>query len=314
VSEDAPGNVVFVYDIGADGSITGPSRTLSGPATTLDRPRAIAVDKLGTLYVVNYHRDITVYAPGAGGNTAPVTTFGAGTYPEFIGNNGSYGIGIGGAVPKTDGGQGFDQSRETINLVNIYNASAPPGFGIVSNLPFIVANSSSFASSPDSGAAGAGISELTCFGETPLYSGGSVTCYGAPLGTMTTNGNTYLTAAFSYALPEIPGGITFRADGLLAVASDGAYMTPAAIHTYALPGSVPQTYPTPMYSISGSNTGLLYPTGIAFDSLGNIYVDDYGMASGNGTVKQWPKNTNGNVAPARTVGGLNFNFSIAVGP
>jgi hypothetical protein len=61
---------VTVYDAKADGDVR-PSRMLAGPATGLLAPAAVALDRHDTLYVVNA-ASVTVYAPGAAANAAPV--------------------------------------------------------------------------------------------------------------------------------------------------------------------------------------------------------------------------------------------------
>ena len=50
----------------------------------------------------------------------------------------------------------------------------------------------------------------------------------------------------------------------------------------------------PLVTISGSNTGLSYPEGIALDSSNNIYVADNSANS----VFVYPAGSNGNVAPS----------------
>jgi hypothetical protein len=56
-----------------------PIHTISGPSTGLDDPVSVGVDGAGFLYVMNaslshHHPSITVYAPGADGDAAPVRT------------------------------------------------------------------------------------------------------------------------------------------------------------------------------------------------------------------------------------------------
>jgi hypothetical protein len=57
-----------------------PIRVLSGPRTRLEGPRSIALDSDGTLYVLNAWApeggNITVYAPGASGDAAPLRIIG----------------------------------------------------------------------------------------------------------------------------------------------------------------------------------------------------------------------------------------------
>jgi Putative Ig domain len=54
----------------------------------------------------------------------------------------------------------------------------------------------------------------------------------------------------------------------------------------------------PFIDISGPDTGLDQPQGIAFDSVGNLYVANYG-----GTITEYAPDANGDAAPIRTIGG-----------
>lgn len=57
----------------------------------------------------------------------------------------------------------------------------------------------------------------------------------------------------------------------------------------------------PIRTISGSNTGIDGPNGIAVDSDDNVYVAEYFTDS----VTEYAKNAHGNVAPIRTISGSN---------
>ena len=64
----------------------------------------------------------------------------------------------------------------------------------------------------------------------------------------------------------------------------------------------------PSVTISGSNTKLHNPIGIALDSSGNIYVADN---SGSGSVTVYPAGSSGNAAPSVTITGTNTGLSAA---
>ncbi|HEY5247226.1 MAG TPA: hypothetical protein VIJ15_02070, partial [Dermatophilaceae bacterium] len=72
-------HAIYVYDIAADGSLSGPSRTITGDKTGLTNPITIAVDALGAIYVVNIFDSFIVFGPGADGNVAPQTTISTST-------------------------------------------------------------------------------------------------------------------------------------------------------------------------------------------------------------------------------------------
>jgi sugar lactone lactonase YvrE len=65
----------------------------------------------------------------------------------------------------------------------------------------------------------------------------------------------------------------------------------------------------PIRSISGSNTEIDGPNGIALDSDDNVYVTDYFTNS----VTEYVKNANGNVAPIRTISGSSTLLDEPVG-
>lgn len=73
------GNSVTVYGPTANGDVA-PNRKITGPDTGISGPTGVSVDQFGNLYVLNSHSadagmsTITVYAPGANGDAAPVRT------------------------------------------------------------------------------------------------------------------------------------------------------------------------------------------------------------------------------------------------
>jgi sugar lactone lactonase YvrE len=64
---------------------------------------------------------------------------------------------------------------------------------------------------------------------------------------------------------------------------------------------------TPSATITGSNTGLSCPMGIAVDSSGNIYVANW-LADVWGSITVYPAGSNGNVAPTATISGGNTDL------
>jgi hypothetical protein len=65
---------VTVYAAGATGN-AAPTATITGLATGLDRPHALALDSSGNIYVTNASgNSVTVYAASATGNATPTTT------------------------------------------------------------------------------------------------------------------------------------------------------------------------------------------------------------------------------------------------
>ncbi len=63
---------VTVYGPGTEEDVR-PLRMIVGPATGLNKPYALALDRADTLYVAN-ERSVTVFAPGASGDVPPLRT------------------------------------------------------------------------------------------------------------------------------------------------------------------------------------------------------------------------------------------------
>jgi hypothetical protein len=77
---NAATSTITVYPPDASGD-TPPVRVIQGDATRLGVPDGVALDSAGNLYVLNtggvpQNRTITVYAPGANGNAAPIRVIG----------------------------------------------------------------------------------------------------------------------------------------------------------------------------------------------------------------------------------------------
>lgn len=86
VADDDPNTGwVTVYAPGAKGNAT-PERTIKGSATKFYGPAGLAVDAFGYLYVVNASiSTLSIFAPGANGNVAPISNFEAPIYAFGIG-------------------------------------------------------------------------------------------------------------------------------------------------------------------------------------------------------------------------------------
>jgi hypothetical protein len=309
---------VYVYDIAPDGTLTGPTRTIAGASTTLNRPTSIAVDDLGRLYVANYGefpmqgRDVTVFATGANGNVAPVQTLLAGQNPFYV----SYG----GATFLTHPDPA-DYSLATV-VINYPGpvTTLPNNLGTTQIPPYIEPFATSFASfqaSPTSRG-------LLCVSSVSTYNSGSgsVQCITSPVLWVTGNldpGTAQIVNGRArngfYCCAAGLSDIKFLPDGRLVTSNGGLYMRSPSVDTYTIPadlsigGSI-----LPVASITGGNTNLVSPTSIAYDKQGNFYVGDTGNASYNGSVHVYAAGATGNVSPVRELRGLNYPFGIAIGP
>jgi hypothetical protein len=305
ISSQGPG-AVSVYDIAANGTITGPSRVITGSATMLTQPASISVDSLGAVYVNNILQNVVVFAAGANGNVAPTQTLGAGHRPVFVGNNGNTGYAIITQPSMSDPG------NETVALGSIYQSSVSNGASVVGTTGFNAQELNSYSAKPE----GSQPPTEVCGGalETYDYTGdGVVTCYPNPI---VVDGNDYATQAFN-ADPDGEVDVMFRPDGLLATVNQGIYGGPGFnVTTYQAPLSplYGSSSMTPVYQLIGPNTELVYPEAVAFDKLGNMYVANNDASGGNSSVLVFPMNATGNVAPTQIVGRFTEIDGVAVGP
>jgi sugar lactone lactonase YvrE len=97
-----------------------------------------------------------------------------------------------------------------------------------------------------------------------------------------------------------PNGVAVEADGTVVVANSDA-TGGGSITEYAkgMSGNV-----APSATISGNNTGLSTPRQLTLDSSGNIFVVNE-TASPGGSVTEYAKGANGNVAPLLDINGSN---------
>ena len=283
-------NSITAYAAGPAGANT-PVRVIAGANTTLAQPVAIAVDKNGALYVVNYQRDVTVFAPGANGNVAPVFTFGGGAgHPESIAL-------ISGLQPVTTGPlTAGDPTTTRVQYYNDIYQAAPLG-GELIRVGGQAAGIVAFSQSPQNG--------QFCIQQTPVSSNPATICDNLPV-----DGSTFGVPQFqSY-------GLAFRADGLLAVSQLPGFNKPlSSVATYTLPTRSPNytTYLTATTTLSGPSTQLSQPYQIAFDAAGFMYVANAGQATGDGRVTVFAPNANGDTPPVRVLTGFSVSTGVAVG-
>jgi sugar lactone lactonase YvrE len=110
-----------------------------------------------------------------------------------------------------------------------------------------------------------------------------------------------------------PAGVAIDSRGYLYVTNNiGGYADGGFITVYP-PGSDRNTIPIQI--ISGSNTNLVDPAGIAVDSAGNIYVADVTAYAGSnyyGAVNIYAAGSNGNVAPIAAIFGIDVRSATGV--
>ncbi len=306
-------NEIDVYDIEADGSLTGPSRSIVGPNTGLNHPTSISIDTLGQLFVANSN-NLLIFAPGADGDVAPLHTTYVGAHPYYV----SYlaGMILNYAVVN---GNTPDTSTSTVNI------NYPSGilFSTDSGLPpnDILSFVDPAAGAVASWSVPTGSGYLCETYVDPVdYNQDRVRCFTMPISTLTQpggalgsdypniqiingNANNTLSCCFVHTYD-----LKFLSDGRLLVSSGTGYNKAAALETYVLPsGNV-------IASLHGSDTLLEVPIAIAFDSQGNDYVLDAGLATGDGKVLEFAPGATGNVRPIHQLGGFTFPGGMTIGP
>jgi hypothetical protein len=271
---------VLLFPLTASGDVA-PTTAITGTSTTLGFPTGSAFDASGNIYVTNLsNNSVTVYAAGASGDIAPISTIiGTSTglnNPEGIaldikGNIyvANYGPTGGGPGSVTIFGPGASGDIAPLSTISGSNTMLVSPFGVALDAEgkIYVANGNS---SVGVAIFGAGAS-------------GDV----APLTAISVNG----------------GGVGIALDASGNIYVDGGSPTPSVIVYPA--GATSSSIP--IATISGSNTTLNNPTGVAVAANGDIFVADLGA---DGVLVFGP-GANGNIAPVATISGTNTQI---IGP
>lgn len=233
-------SAIYVYPPGATGN-QPPIRTIEGSSTGLVRATGIAFDPGGNLYVGNAgtqpsEASVTVYAPGASGNVAPIRTI-SGSNTNITG---ARGVALDAAADLAVGNYNGNVCAPNYTLVFApgANGNVAPARQILPGCP------ATYGLQFDKN--GNLYEAINNSDQIQIYSpsaNGSV----APTNTIS-GSNTQI---------SLPSGIVFDASQYLYVANQG---NGASITIYA-PGASGNV--TPIYTISGSNTLLNTPTFLA---------------------------------------------------
>lgn len=263
---------VAVFPIGAKGNVA-PIQTISGSKTGLIEPNDVSVDSSRNIYVSNGAETLTVYAAGANGNATPLRTI-AGKKTLLLNDGPPKGIAV-------------DPSSEA-SYVTLYTGViavyAPAAKGNVKPIETIAGKKTglrlpmklTFDSSGN-----AYVPDET--GEVFVYAAGAFgdvapkeIIYGAKTGL------------------DTPEQIAVDGSGNIYVANyESGYGKAGSVTVYAATASGDQA---PIRTISGKNTQITNPSGIALDASGNIYVSC-------GAILVFAANANGDVKPIREISG-----------
>ena len=275
-------NSVVVYPIGSTGNAT-PSVIIAGANTGLAGPFGIARDASGALYVTNNNNSVTVYTAGASGNVAPVATI-AGASTGLAGPSGA----------AIDASGRLYVANQGNTSITVYAAGAS---GNVSPVTTIAGPNTNLSRPIDLTFDASGNLYVVNLGVYGTITGNSsVTVYppgangnATPLATIM-GGNTGMLNSLGVAL-DAAGNIYVSNYGNT---NDNASNSQTSITVFAMgaSGNI-----APINTIAGLGT-LSEPTGLVFDSAGNLYVTNF---FGNFIAVYSP----GATTPSATIGGSN---------
>lgn len=262
-----------------------PAGLLSGSKTDIDDPWGVAFDAANNIYVANYHSSsglgsVTVYAAGSRGNVAPIAQINGQTSGDAMVNPSDVVL---------DAAGNIYVSGNTSNSLSVF---APGASGNPTPIRYI-SGSNTNLDQP---------SYLYVTPKGKLYvanfTGKSVNVY-AP----GANGNVA-------PVQEITGEDTGmqRATGVAVDVKGRIYVSSVQFGSPA--GCCITVYAknatgdaAPIRTISGAQTGLTAPDGIALDAHDNIYVTQFPPGVSTPSVAVFKAGANGNVPPVRMIVG-----------
>jgi sugar lactone lactonase YvrE len=270
-------NTITEYASNANGNIA-PTVTIGGSLTSLNSPRAVAVDANGKIYVANTAgNSVTEYAANATGNQAPLAT--------IVGPN-----------TNLDGPQGIAVDKNgLIYVANTYSISLTVYAANTSG------NMSPIATISGSNTDLAGLIGVAVDANGIIYATNGTNVVNQAVITFAANSNfnALPTAIISgtNTILSAPIGLALEPNGNIAVAN--ADNNSVTVYGANPSGNLNEG---PAVRIAGANTGLSLPTGVAVDASGNIYVSNDGPTP---SVTVYSATANGAVPPAATISGGN---------
>jgi 6-phosphogluconolactonase (cycloisomerase 2 family) len=299
-SKDSIAASVFVFSSGSNGDVA-PIATISGSKTGLNSPSDVALDTKSNIYVTNDTPSVTVYSASSSGNVAPTATISGGkTDLEDP---------IGVTLDSTNNIYVADDSSSSVTVFSALGSST----GTLNEAPTadISTTATTGLTRPQ---------ELALDSKGKIYVADDLAAevFVYPAGS---NGNDAAVATISGGNTGLnsPFGLTLDSSNNIYVADYGSELhggnVPASVFVFAS-GSNGNVAPTT--TISGSETGLINPFGIALDSSRNIYVADDGNSAASiaPSVIVFSAASHGDAAPlhviAGTATGLNLPCGVAL--
>ena len=268
------GPSVLTFPVSGPYGNAAPNRNIVGGNTQLVSPIGLALDNAGNIYVneTDGGSTVAVFSSAANGNVAPATTFT--TTFNVVGSEG---------IAVNSSGNVYVSSYLS-QLIDVFPA-APSG-NVTPTA--VISGANTLLSDP----VGMTLSPTNLY--VTDYAGNAVYIYAA-----NANGNVAPTATISGGNTQLnhPGEVVLDYTGRIIVANTGTTCCSSGFVLVFASGASGNA--TPVAVISGANTGLMDPSGVAVDTSGNIWVSD---AAAN-AIYRFASTANGNVAPTATYSG-----------
>jgi sugar lactone lactonase YvrE len=288
-------NSITVYPAGANGS-TSPIVTIQGEHTLLDGPTAIAFDSSGNLYVANAGKNgggqdsITKYAAGSSGDAAPVAEIKGANTKLFspsgltVDSSGNIYVANPGSILYAANQKPVVQAVDTIT---VYSA------GSTGNIAPVRTISGALTKLSLSGIAVDSSGNIYANSLGPQGSQGAGILIFAP----GSNGNVAPTISLDGDCANLTTTGPIALDASANIYVGGYDKIVFFRHSDLFPGKGEVGCIEPAFQISGPKTGIKEITGIAVDSVGDIFVTD----SESNSVSAFQSGDNGDVEPSATI-------------